>query len=57
VEVTYVEHFGSTVSISRLASDLLGRGGFVGFPELQDAGEIASVVFLQYKKIRAGLFE
>jgi hypothetical protein len=45
------------VSISRLASDLLGRGGFVGFPELPDAGEITSLVFLQYKKIRAGLSE
>jgi hypothetical protein len=39
----------STVSISRLASDLLGRGDFVGFPELPDAGEITALVFLQYK--------
>jgi hypothetical protein len=29
----------------------------VGFPELPDAGEITSLVFLQYKKIRAGLSE
>jgi hypothetical protein len=40
----------SIVSISRLASDLLGRGGFVGFPQLPDAGEITWLVFLRYKK-------